>query len=290
MNKESKLSAVWVRQQLPKRSVDTYKGKQGHVLVIAGSRGMSGAAYLAGLGALRGGAGLVTVATPASVQPIIAQRLPEALTLPLPESSEGILNEHALSVLETYVNARSVTGIALGPGLAIHTAVGQVVKSILKNWDLPLVLDADGLNNVSPDDLQGYPKLIITPHAIELSRLLGVDREVVKRNRARVAQNMAHDRTLVCVLKGYQTVITDGKTTRINPTGNPAMAAGGMGDVLTGLMAALVSQGLPLFEAASVSVYLHGLAGDLARVSDRGLLAHEVADALPLAYKRLGLR
>ena len=279
-----------IKRWLPRRPKDTHKGLQGHVLVVAGSRDMSGAAVLCALGALRGGAGLVTVATPASVQAIVASQVPEVLTLPLPETSEGCLSERALGELEDYVSARVIHAVAMGPGLSVYSPIARIIKNILKNWDIPLVLDADGLNNVQISDLQWYPKLVITPHPAELGRLIGLDREIIKRERLHVAKNVAHDYGVTCVLKGYHTIVTDGKTSYINPTGNPAMATGGSGDVLTGIVAAFLAQRLPLLCAAAAGVYVHGLAGDIARVSDRGLLASEIAHAVPRALARLGVR
>lgn len=284
------LSANQVRRMIPRRPADSYKGKNGHVLVIAGSRGMSGAALLTALGALRIGAGLVTVGIVESERSVITHQLPEAMTLPLPEAAEGHLNDRALKVLEDYLEIRTITSVALGPGLSVHPAVARIIKAILKNWDQPLVLDADGLNNIHAQDLGGYRQLTITPHPLELARLLKVNRDVVKGDRQRVAEKAAKDYQFVCVLKGHNTLITNGKITWINPTGNPAMSTGGMGDVLTGIVVGLLGQGIPALDAACAGVYLHGLAGDLARISDRGLLARELADAVPRALKKVGVK
>ena len=286
----TKLSAQDVKRLLPKRAPDSHKGNYGHVLVIAGSRGMSGAAVLAARGALRSGAGLVTVAIVEGERAVVTHSLPEVLTLSLPETSEGSVSDTAMAVLQDYLGQRDIHALAVGPGLSINSSVAHIVKSILKDWENPLVLDADGLNNVTTDDLRDYPQLIITPHPGEMAHLCRIERDAVKRDRVRVAENIAHDLHLVCVLKGHHTLITDGKKTRLNPTGNPAMATGGMGDVLTGVIAGLLAQGIPAFEAASAGVFLHGLAGDLARTADRGLLASEVADAVPQALLKIGVR
>jgi len=159
---------------------------------------------------------------------------------------------------------------------------------------LPIVLDADALNNLSSTIFRrkshvGMTTKVITPHPGELARLLGTSTEKVQENRQAIAEKTARNLGVVCVLKGHGTVISDGRQTFINPTGNPAMAAGGMGDVLTGVIAGLLAQGLSLFEAACAGVYLHGLAGDLARVSDRGLLATELAAKVPYALKKVGM-
>jgi hydroxyethylthiazole kinase-like uncharacterized protein yjeF len=286
----AKLSATEVKRWLPKRAADSHKGDYGHVLIVAGSRGMSGAAVLVARGALRSGAGLVTVAIVESERAVVTHTLPEALTLSLPETSEGTASDTALAVLQEYLNQRDINALAVGPGLSIHPSIAQIMKSILKDWEQPLVLDADGLNNVTTDDLRDYPQLIITPHPGELARLCRIERDAVQRDRARVAENIARDLHLVCVLKGHHTVLSDGKKTRLNPTGNPAMATGGMGDVLTGIIAGLLAQGIPTFESACTGVFLHGLAGDLARISDRGLLASDLADTIPKALFKIGVR
>jgi NAD(P)H-hydrate epimerase len=165
-----------------------------------------------------------------------------------------------------------------------------VVKLILKRWTIPLVLDADGLNNVGASDLKGHPSLIITPHPGEMARLMHFSTKAVGQDRVGMAGKIAREQKLCCVLKGHHTVITDGKTTRINPTGNPAMATGGMGDVLTGVVGGLLAQGVEPFDAACAGAYLHGLAGDLVQASNRGLLASEVAGAIPQALAKIGVR
>ena len=285
------LTAAEVQRMIPRRPLDAHKGQSGHVLIVAGSRGMSGAAVLTARGALRAGAGLVTVAIAASEQPVVTHQIPEALTLLLPDSPAGVITDGALAVLVNYLEERAISALAVGPGLSVGSGVAHVVRGILKDWEQPLVLDADGLNNINVADLGGdYPRLIITPHPGELAHLLKIERDAVKRDRVRVAENTAQDHQLVCVLKGRHTVITDGKHTCLNPTGNPAMATGGMGDVLTGMIASFLAQGLGALEAACAGVYLHGLAGDLDRISDRGLLASDVADAVPRALAQIGVK
>jgi ADP-dependent NAD(P)H-hydrate dehydratase / NAD(P)H-hydrate epimerase len=288
--KPSLLSAPQVKQWIPRRPLDAHKGKNGHLLVVAGSRGMSGAAFLSGLGALRAGAGLVTVATVESERAVMTSALPEVLTLGLPETAEGAIAESAIDSLIQYLRSHSVNALAVGPGLSVNPQTAKVICDILDEFDLPLVLDADGLNTISPEATKGYSSLVITPHPAELARFVGVDREKIKHDRVQAAQTTARDHELVCVLKGHHTVISDGQSIRLNPTGNPALAAGGMGDVLTGVIGAFLAQGLGRFEAACAGAYLHGLAGDIARISDRGLLAREVAHAIPAALKKIGVR
>ena len=257
---------------IPRRPVASHKGNNGHVLVVAGSSNMTGAAYLCALGTLRAGAGLVTVAAPSAVRLIIAKRLPEAMTL-------------AVQDIKDYVRRRTITTLAIGPGLGKGMGQRNLVLGFLR-MDLPVVVDADGLNNIHSQDLKGS-SAVITPHPGELARLLGKSVNEIQKDRVKVASETAKRLNLVCVLKGHQTVISDGKRAFLNATGNQAMATGGMGDVLTGVIAGLLAQGLSAFEAACAGVYLHGLAGDMAAVGDRGLLASEVAQTISGALKAL---
>ncbi len=285
---------AYIRAIIPKRSIESHKGSNGHVMIVAGSRGMSGAAILSTEGALRAGAGLVTTAIVKSEQPIVAAAIPEALTLGLPEAA-GALAHAALTALRAACRQRKVSVLAVGPGLSVSPRVRTAIQGLLAGPNLPLVLDADGLNNLGVSDFRRLPgkekaSIVITPHPGELARLWKINVAAVEKNRQVIAENTARELRVVCVLKGHRTVVSDGLRTMVNSTGNPAMATGGMGDVLTGVIAALIAQGASLFDAACAGVYLHGLAGDLARISDRGLLASEVAQALPQAYRRLGIR
>jgi hydroxyethylthiazole kinase-like uncharacterized protein yjeF len=282
------LKASFIRHLIPKRPSASHKGANGHVLIVAGSRGMTGAAYLCAMGAMKAGAGLVTVGAPESVRKMITNRLPEAMTLPLPETKEGYLSSGAIQAVKKYVRRRTITTLAAGPGLSVHPSVRGVIKTLL-HMDLPFVLDADGLNNIKPLDIKDKP-VVITPHPGELARLLGTSTKNVQANRTTIARNTARRFKIICVLKGHRTVVSDGGRVYLNPTGNPAMATGGMGDVLTGVISAFLAQGLSLSDAACAGVYVHGLAGDLARVSDRGLLASEVALAIPKVLKKLGIK
>jgi hydroxyethylthiazole kinase-like uncharacterized protein yjeF len=284
------LTAAQIRKMLPKRPATTHKGQNGHALIIAGSRGMSGAAELCARGALRVGAGLVTSGIVESERSVVTRQLPEALTLPLPESADGAVRPEAFAAIREYLEHRRINVLAAGPGLSVSRAVAGVVMSLVKDTDQPLILDADGLNNAKIEDLQDRENLIITPHMGEMAKLMRIEIDTVQREPVRVAENVAREYGVLCVLKGHHTVITNGRKTAINPTGNAAMATGGMGDVLTGAIAGLLAQNLDPWEAACAGVYLHGLAGDLARVSDRGLLATDVADALPKALAKIGVK
>jgi hydroxyethylthiazole kinase-like uncharacterized protein yjeF len=269
------LRASQVRRLIPRRPKSSYKGKNGHVLVVAGSSGMTGAAYLCSLGALKAGAGLVTVAGPTDVRKVISQRLPEAMTIP-PQAAGR------------YVRRRTITTLAVGPGLGVGKAQKRLVERLLA-MKLPVVLDADGLNNLASMRVRAIPSLILTPHTGELTKLLRITRSKVEKNRIELAKAAAAKFSAICILKGNKTIVTDGHRVASNTTGNPAMATGGMGDVLTGIISALLAQGLSLFDAACAGVFVHGLAGDIAAASDRGLLASELANTVPRALRKLGL-
>jgi NAD(P)H-hydrate epimerase len=257
-----------MRELIHQRAPDSHKGDYGHVLVVAGGLGKTGAAHLAAVGALRSGAGLVTVATPASVLPVVAALGPEYMTEPLVESSGGIAPDAVDRVLEL---ARDV--IALGPGLGQAVSTRHFVRGLVDRATMPLVIDADGLNAFvsDPDRLTGREgrDVIITPHPGEMARLLAMSTDEVQANRVEVARNFAASHRLYVVLKGHRTLIaTPDEKVFINPTGNPGMATGGTGDVLTGMVAAWLAQILDAEAACKLAVYLHGLAGDLAEADE----------------------
>jgi ADP-dependent NAD(P)H-hydrate dehydratase / NAD(P)H-hydrate epimerase len=283
--------ASWVDRSLPRRSPDSHKGAFGRVLVVAGARGFTGAAVLAARGAIRAGAGLVTVGIPASLVAVPPASLPEAMTHPLPETSQGTLSESAGEAILEF--AAGVSAVAIGPGLTTHPEVVALVRRLLPRLDQPVVVDADGLNALAGEAvrLRDVPgPVVITPHPGEMARLLGRAVDEVQRDRTATARDAARTLRVVVVLKGARTVVAspDGRVYVI-PTGNAAMATGGMGDVLTGAVAAFLGQRVPPFEAAACAAYLHGLAGDLAAASrgELGLLAHEVADDIPRALARV---
>lgn len=283
---------------LPPREDTTHKGRVGRVAIIAGSRGMSGAACLSGLGALRGGGGLVRVLTPASIQPIVAASDPCLMTVPLPETENGCLAKKNMpAALEESLNWADV--FAVGPGLGQDTEVADVVRELLESFAGPLVIDADGLNNMAPagPDIWSPRKnrpTVLTPHPGEIARL----RKSAKmdelqgnddRTRLRNAHEYACRADVTVVLKGHRTIVCTSDQAYINTTGNPGMATGGMGDVLTGFIAALLGQGLNAFDAARLGVYCHGLAADLCakRIGPVGYLARDVAELLPAALARV---
>jgi NAD(P)H-hydrate epimerase len=273
----------------PPRPADSNKGNFGRVLVVAGSRGMSGAAVLCGSGALRGGAGLVRLAVPQEIVPIVAASNPCYMTTPLPQDDEGRIDGRAEAQLLELAQTSAV--VALGPGLGQAPALATLTAALVARVQAPLVLDADGLNNVREQiDLFRFrpAPLVLTPHPGEFARLLKTDVPTVQARRQELAQRFAAEHGVVLLLKGHGTVVTDGRRVYRNPTGNPGMATGGSGDVLTGLIAALLGQGLEPFAAAQLGAYLHGLAGDLARdeVGEVGLVATDLIDFLPRAVRR----
>jgi NAD(P)H-hydrate epimerase len=273
---------------LPPRAADSNKGTYGRVLAVAGSRGMSGAAVLCGSAALRGGAGLVRVAVPEEILPVVAAANPCYLTAPLPQDDNGLLADRAEG--ELLALARENNVVALGPGLGRSQAITRLVCELLAQIQGPIVLDADGLNAVQDqtDQLrQRQAALVLTPHPGEFARLLRSDVHSVQAARQDLAIRFAKDFGVILVLKGHGTVVTDGRRLYVNTTGNPGMATGGTGDVLTGLIAALLGQGLDEFAAAQLGVYLHGLAGDLAR-DDLGEVSMIASDLLLYLPQVLG--
>jgi len=263
---------------VPEREAEAHKGDYGHVLVVAGSRGKTGAAHLAATGALRCGAGLVTVATPASCLPIVAALGAEYMTLPLPETGEGGATEAAIE--EILAGPWDV--IAAGPGLGTGEGVRGLITGLLERARVPLVLDADALNVLAGDPgrlaARDGQVVVVTPHPGEMARLLGLTTAEVQANRLESARNLATARGLHVVLKGHRSVIaTPAGAVFINPTGNPGMATGGTGDVLTGVIAAWLGQIGDAEAACRLGVYVHGAAGDLA-AGDEGQLAMTAQD------------
>jgi NAD(P)H-hydrate epimerase len=270
------------------RPADANKGTFGRVLVVSGSRGMSGAAILCAGAALRGGAGLVRLAVPEGILPIVAAANPCYTTAPLPQNDRGRLSAAALPELLELVRGNTVA--ALGPGLGPSADVAALVAGVLEGTATPLVLDADALNVLAGrlDALRRHKgPAVLTPHPGEFARLLGRDIPTVQARREELAVRFADEHGVVLVLKGRGTVVTDGRAVYVNTTGNPGMATGGTGDVLGGLIAALIAQQLETFAAARLGVYLHGRAGDLARqrVGEVSLIASDLLDFLPAAFR-----
>jgi NAD(P)H-hydrate epimerase len=260
---------------LPKRKAAAHKGDYGRVLIVAGSQGMTGAAVLAARGALRSGVGLTYLAVPKELVNFVDSMTPEVITLP-------------------FENIKKIKAdvIALGPGLGVSNRTRKLI-SFLVSRPATLIIDADGLNAVAKNpSLLKKPKakVVITPHPGEMSRLIRKDIEFIQNNRSRVALEAAKRFACIVVLKGYKTVVANptGQTFK-NPTGNPGMASGGVGDVLTGMMAGFAAQGIAPWDAAVAGVYLHGLAGDLAakEKGEYGMIASDLVEKIPYAIQRI---
>jgi NAD(P)H-hydrate epimerase len=273
---------------LPPRPSDSNKGNFGRILIVAGSRGMSGAAVLCGSAALRGGAGLVRLAIPRDIAPIVAAGNPCCMTAPLAQDDDGRIDASAEADLLCLAAASTV--VAAGPGLGQSSALAGLTAALVARVQTPLVLDADALNNLH-DQLELFrfrpTPVILTPHPGEFARLIKADVPTVQARRQELAVRFAAEQRVILVLKGHGTLVTDGRRVYRNTTGNPGMATAGSGDVLTGLIAALLGQGLEPFAAAQLGVFLHGRAGDLAREQqgEVSLIATDLIDHLPAAFR-----
>lgn len=298
------------------RAADAHKGTFGRVLIVGGSVGMAGAPALAGLAALRSGAGLATIAVPESVQPSVAIMCPCATTVPLPETRDGRIDPPAaerrlkkLGLLGVPPDGARPDVVAIGPGVGrgpatYGTQFWQLIEAI-RRLGVPAVIDADALNLAPQGGLEAakgwqhfdHARTVITPHPGELARLLETsiaqiqaDREghAIRTAQAMRANSSPDGSPPVVVLKGAATIVTDGELVYTNNSGNPGMATGGSGDVLTGMIAALIGQGMTPFDAAIAGVYFHGLAGDLAakRLGQVSMIATDIIDALPEAFQK----
>lgn len=275
--------------RLPPRAPDAHKGHFGLALIVGGSRGMAGAAALAGMAALRSGAGLVRVAVPDVCQDLVAGFEPSYMTAGLESDAAGRIAAPAREAVAGLAEAAAV--VALGPGLGRSDQLDALVAWLYANLDRPLVIDADALNALAA--LPGLPPSppaprVLTPHPGEFARLSG-GKKVRPEDRGRAAMQYAAAHGVVLVLKGRGTCVTDGRRLRVNATGNPGMATGGAGDVLTGVIAGLACQGLSTYDAASLGTHVHGLAGDLAaaELGQAPLIASDLVRFLPQAFRKL---
>lgn len=270
---------------VPERPRSSHKGNFGHVLVLAGSPQYTGAAVLCALGALKIGAGLVTLGVPKSLQNVYQIKLTESMTLPLHETEEGTLSEDAYPHIMKFIE--NVDSIALGPGISKHPSTIKLVRKIISASHKPLVIDADGVNAIAEELLvlrKAKAPLILTPHPGEMARLLHTSVKSVQNDRWKIARELADKYGIVIVLKGVNSVIAENdKKIYINSSGNPGMASGGMGDVLTGIIAGLVAQGFSPIDSARLGVYIHGVSGDLAAQTkgEWGILAGDLIENLP---------
>ncbi|MEK6531905.1 MAG: NAD(P)H-hydrate dehydratase [Deltaproteobacteria bacterium] len=274
-----------IRSILRPRLSDAHKGSYGHALVIAGSRGKTGAAYLSAMGAMRMGAGLCTIAVPESLNPAMEAKTTEVMTCPVPEAGDGMFGIKSFDAIKGCMKGKS--SVVMGPGLGVSDEITGLVERVVMCSGIPVVLDADGLNAVK-GDLTALKKakaeLILTPHPGEMARLLNTTAAIVQRDRVSAALRLADDAGATVALKGASTVIAlkDGSVF-INPTGNPGLATAGTGDVLSGMAAGMAAQGYDVQDAAIASVFLHGLAADEIknRQGDAGLIATDILNELP---------
>lgn len=276
---------------IKKRFKDTHKGNYGHLFVLGGSPGMTGAVCLAGSAAMRSGCGLVTVGIPESLNGIIEVKLTEAMSLPLAETPERTFSAAAAVPALEFIRERA-DAVVIGPGISCRTKeTVDFVKQVVKKTDKPLVIDADAIRIISSDKslLKKNTGIILTPHPGEMSHLTGLSIKEIQANREETAKAFAGRYGVTLILKGHHTVVTDGEKTCINLTGNPGMATAGSGDVLAGILGSLTAQGYGAFESAKYAAYVHGLAGDLAEreTGKTSLIASDIINKLSSAFCRI---
>jgi hydroxyethylthiazole kinase-like uncharacterized protein yjeF len=274
---------------IPARAVDAHKGNFGKILVVGGSRGMPGAAALAGWAALKTGAGLVKVATPLSSVTAVASHCPSYTLLPCPETEAGSLSLDAVEVI--LKEAENADILAIGPGISTEKETRDAVLEIIRDTYLPLVVDADGLN-IAAQDLETVTRrsslCVMTPHPGEFARLDGKKPAPDEEGRLKAAKRLAGNTKSIVLLKGMGTVVTDGEAHMVMHTGNPGMATAGSGDVLTGMIAALLAVMPHALEGVALAAHLHGLAGDMAAeaVGEISVTANDILDFLPEAIQQ----
>jgi len=280
-----------VESLLPKRPMKSHKGLFGHVAVVAGARNTTGASILTSLAAMRSGAGLVTLATPASIHSIVAAQLLEVMSHPLPETQKQTFSTKAEEPILSLLKGKRA--LALGPGISTHPETQELIQRILPQLTVPTVLDADALNALSGH--LGILKrcqvpIILTPHPGEMGRLLGITSSEVEKDRLGSVRKLAQTCGQWVVLKGAKTLVADPHgETYLNPTGNPGMATAGIGDALTGVIAGFLAQGLSPLDSAIAGTFIHGLAGDFAlkEKGTRGLITRDLIEQLPAALRDL---
>jgi len=279
--------------RLLRRKKTAHKGDFGHIFILAGSARFSGAAVLTAAAAMRSGAGLATLGIAQGLnQAIIKIKPQEVMTLPLAQNKDGSLSLRAYGRINSFL--RNIDTLVVGPGLGGNVSTQKLVRKLIAGVSKPIVIDADGLNalighlDILPSTIDHRLSTILTPHPGEMARLLGVGINKVQANRKEIALQFARKYKVTLVLKGYRTLVADYKNNLyINNTGNPGMSTAGSGDVLTGMIAAFLGQGLDAFSAAKYAVYLHGLAGDLAarEKTQVSMIASDIIDKIPQAIK-----
>lgn len=278
-----------MKNLLGRRDQKSHKGDYGRVGVIGGSVGFTGAPYLTSTAALKTGSGYVYALVPWAIQNIISIKLTEAIVRPIEDKDMGQFTMESLQEILKYIKNMDV--LAIGPGMGIDADRIYIVHEIIKNAKVPLVLDADALNCISNkiEVLENHSSpIIVTPHPGEMARLLNISIEKLQEKRVYYSELLAKKYNIIVVLKGHRTVVASPKDgIYINETGNPGMATAGSGDVLTGLIASLLGQGIKPFESAKLGVHLHGMAGDLAceKLGEYGMIASDILDNIPLAIK-----
>ncbi len=278
-------------EKIPSRKEDSHKGSYGKVLVLAGSRGMTGASYLTAQGALLSGSGLVTCGVPLSLNVIMETKLTEVMTLPLSETPTASLALAAKDEILKYCEKCDV--VAIGPGLGKEEDTIKLVKELVLEIDKPVVLDADGINAIKGDVLtKREGRTVITPHLGEMANLIGKDVPAVRSNREYIVKSVAESTGAIVCLKGHKTLVADPEgNVYENQTGNSGMATGGTGDVLTGMITSFIGQGVSDYSAVISAVYLHGLAGDIAldKKGPFSLIASDILENLPATFNKAGI-
>ncbi|MCK4353376.1 NAD(P)H-hydrate dehydratase [candidate division WOR-3 bacterium] len=273
---------------LPERPGNSHKGTFGKVFIVAGSRGMTGAAALTSLSALKIGAGLVRLGIPESLNPILEQKVTEVITVPLAETKDGTLSVNALNKIIKEI--KEATVVAIGPGLSTHVETKMLVQKLVPEISVPLVIDADGINNLTLETFKKIKApLIITPHPGELSKLIGLTVSDIQHKRIDIAFQFAKKLGVTFILKGAPTIIASKDIKYLNPVYNSGLASAGSGDVLTGIIAGLLAQGLSLIDSARLGVYIHGLSGEIAaeKLTEYSTIAGDIMNAIPEAIKKL---
>jgi hydroxyethylthiazole kinase-like uncharacterized protein yjeF len=289
--KQHLLTKIQIANCIVPRPCDTHKGGTGHTLVVAGAPGKTGAAAMCAMSALRSGAGLVTLGMPQSLNPVVEPQTIEAMTVLLDETKTGALSDKALETVLALLTDKKC--LAIGPGIGTENSTRRLVHQLIKESPVPVVVDADGLNNLV-DSLEilhnRKSDIILTPHPGEMARLLGTSPKEIQLDRIGYARKFAETYNVHLILKGSRTLVAEpGGHIYVNLTGNPGMASAGMGDVLTGMVAGFISQGYPPQTAAQIAVYLHGETADTLAESKGpfGYIASDVMAGLPEALSRL---
>ncbi len=283
------VSENYVKEHLPRHKNDAHKGQRGRVLIIGGSVGFTGAVCMASQAALKSGAGLITAAVPLSLNHIFEIKLTEVMTLPLDDASGNFGKDAFKKAIEFGKNCDAV---AIGPGAGINEGTEKIVKEFILNYNKKLILDADALNVLAKNPAilkEAKCDILITPHIGEMSRLTGKSIDEILGKREQIAIDFAKNYSVNVLLKGKDTIITDGEKVFVNPTGNNGMAKGGSGDVLTGVCASFAAQGLTCFESGIIGAYIHGLAGDIAReeFSEYAMTPCDIIECLAKVFKKI---